>query len=344
MQKQSRRYNSSKRPSQRSKEQYSRERYVAALRAKQKADTRRGIIILIALLLIILLVFFLVRGIQSISQASKTSELDKPAAAYVLDKLTVLEHKTPIIPMSYETQYGVIDTEDYDYERAKKMGSKDPILELQIILKNPENYPEHLLEKVATNPESLHFVYDYTEKKGSEPATKIGKPILVNNHIPLLLQFDEKWGYTIYGDKELATSGCGPTALCMAYSGLTGKTDQTPASIAKFSQDAGYYTPEGTSWEIMSKGANKLGLSSKQIPVSQKNIKAELAKGRLVVCSMKPGDFTRLGHFIVLTAETADGLLILNDSNSLQRSKTLWTYDVVVPQVKAAWSIGKSSK
>ena len=342
MQKSSRTNKRGQRRHHRPQEQYSRERYLAALKAKRQANTRRGIlIVLVALVLIALLAFGLFKLAGNIFHTKPEYLSEKPALGKIVDKP---EEKTPIIPMSYETKYGVIDTEDYDYERAQNMGSEDPILELQTILKNPENYPEHLLEKVATNPESLHFVYDYTQKKGSEPATTLGKPLLVNNNIPLLLQFDERWGYTIYGDRELATSGCGPTTLCMAYSGLTGKTDQTPASIAKLAQDAGYYTSEGSSGEIMSTGANKLGLSSKQIPVSKKNFKTELAKDRIIICSMRPGDFTYIGHFIILSDETADGLLVINDPNSLKRSQTLWTYDVVLPQIKAAWSIGKSQK
>ena len=261
---------------------------------------------------------------------------------HITDTIAQTKPQTPIVPMTYETKYGIINTEDYDYERARDMGSKDPILELQTILQDPSQYPEALLEKICLNPEALHFVYEYPSKKGTAPADSIGKPILVNNKIPLLLQFDQAWGYDIYGDAELATSGCGPTVLSMAYCGLTGDTSMTPAKIGDLSEKAGYYTAEGTSWTMMSQGAKKLGLKSSQIKLGQNNFKKELDKGHIIVCSVKPGDFTQLGHFILIVGQTKDGLLMINDPNSLKRSSTLWTYDVVLPQVKAAWSVSKA--
>lgn len=38
--------------------------------------------------------------------------------------------------------------------------------------------------------------------------------------IPLLLQWDERWGYKNYGDNIMAINGCGPTCLSMVVSYL----------------------------------------------------------------------------------------------------------------------------
>ena len=39
--------------------------------------------------------------------------------------------------------------------------------------------------------------------------------------MPLLLQWDERWGYRYYGDQMMAINGCGPTCLSMVVSYLT---------------------------------------------------------------------------------------------------------------------------
>lgn len=61
-------------------------------------------------------------------------------------------------------------------------------------------------------------------------------------------------------------------------------------------------------------------------------------KGQPVICSMKPGDFTTTGHFIVLTGLTDDGKLMINDPNSVTRSEKRWDIDTIVGQAKSAWT------
>ena len=63
-----------------------------------------------------------------------------------------------------------------------------------------------------------------------------------------------------------------------------------------------------------------------------------LEKKQPVICSMKPGDFTTTGHFIVLTGLTEDGKLMLNDPNSITRSNKRWDIETVVGQMKSAWT------
>ena len=48
-----------------------------------------------------------------------------------------------------------------------------------------------------------------------------------------------------------------------------------------------------------------------------------LENGEPVICSMRPGDFTTKGHFIVLVG-MEDGKIRVHDPNSAQRSSQLW--------------------
>ena len=159
--------------------------------------------------------------------------------------------------------------------------------------------------------------------------------------IPLLLQWDKRWGYVDYGDNVLGLSGCAPTCLSMVVIGLTGNDAMTPDKIAEFATQNGYYVKgTGTSWSIMTEGAEKLGVQGTQISLSRNRIKGELEKEHPIICSVGPGDFTTEGHFIVLTGYE-NGEIKVNDPNCRTRS-TLWDYEELQGQIRNLWAFQKS--
>ena len=203
------------------------------------------------------------------------------------------------------------------------------------VLANKEIYPEKLLEMLS------RYMYDFEDKKGHIYIDNIGK--VTKGEYPLLLQYDKKWGYGIYGDNVIAINGCGPTSLAMVVAGLTGKNDTTPYDIAKYSYEKGYYTEEwGTKWDLMSIGIEPFGIIGKKIVLSKQNLYNELNNGHPLIASMRPGDFTTVGHFIVLTG-IKDDKIIVNDPNSRERSAKLWEYDVIAPQIKGLWTYSLAS-
>ena len=109
---------------------------------------------------------------------------------------------------------------------------------------------------------------DYLNKKGNVYSDNIGN--VTKGEFPLLLQWDERWGYGDYGKSNIAISGCGPTSLAMLIAGLTGKNDTTPYDIAKFAVEKGYYQDNaGTTWSLMSEGAKYFGLQVKELPLNK---------------------------------------------------------------------------
>lgn len=204
------------------------------------------------------------------------------------------------------------------------------------VLANKDIYPEKLLEMLSRNKDMISYMYDFEDKKGHVYIDNIGK--VTKGEYPLLLQYDKKWGYGIYGDNVIAVNGCGPTSLAMVVAGLTGKNDTTPYDIAKYSYEKGYYTEEwGTKWDLMSTGVEPFGITGKKIVLSKQNLYNELNSGHPLVASMRPGDFTTVGHFIVLTG-IKDDKIVVNDPNSKERSAKLWEYDVIAPQIKGLWT------
>lgn len=162
--------------------------------------------------------------------------------------------------------------------------------------------------------------------------------------IPHLYQIDPAWAQAPYAGATVGTSGCGPTALTMVYVALTGKTDRTPAQMAAWAEKAGYAPTGVTEWALMSEGAQRLGLSSREVHPSRHDIEAALTQGELVIAAVRTGDFTVLGHFIVLGALDGRGNVGVFDPNSPFNSAHVWPINRVLEQTSACWALssGKS--
>ncbi len=207
------------------------------------------------------------------------------------------------------------------------------------IVENAEKYPEKLLINLANNPEMIAFVADYKGNTRDYDKAELTEKELQEEY-PLFLQWDKRWGCLAYGDdSNVAISGCGPTTLAMAVVALTGNEEATPAAIAKFAMQEGYYmSGTGTMWSLMTEGAAAYGVRSEQINISQIEIKQHLDQGDIVICSVRQGDFTTGGHFILLYDYDDEGFSI-NDPFSLYRSGQKWDYGKIRSQIKAVWAL-----
>lgn len=207
------------------------------------------------------------------------------------------------------------------------------------IVENAEKYPEKLLINLANNPEMIAFVADYKGNTRDYDKAELTEKELQEEY-PLFLQWDKRWGGLAYGDdSNVAISGCGPTTLAMAVVALTGNEEATPAAIAKFAMQEGYYmSGTGTMWSLMTEGAAAYGVRSEQINISQIEIKQHLDQGDIVICSVRQGDFTTGGHFILLYDYDEEGFSI-NDPFSLYRSGQKWDYGKIRSQIKAVWAL-----
>lgn len=212
---------------------------------------------------------------------------------------------------------------------------------VKTILKNINEYPTDILNLLIKNPETIDFVLGYPSKKDIREDAVITSKQYVNG-VPNFKQWDQRWGYENYGDKILALSGCGPTSLSMVVIALTGNTSATPSTIAKYSESKGYYVNgKGTSWELITKGCQNYGLTSKEVPLSEKSMVKELEENKLIICSMAPGDFTSEGHFIVIR-DYENGKFVVNDPNSIKLSSKSWSYEELQGQINNLWSFSAS--
>ena len=75
-----------------------------------------------------------------------------------------------------------------------------------------DQYPEELLSLYERNNETETFVEEYPLKKEEEPEIDLSD-LSSASEVPLLLQWDQRWGYHRYAGEVMGLSGCGPTAL-----------------------------------------------------------------------------------------------------------------------------------
>ncbi len=197
-------------------------------------------------------------------------------------------------------------------------------------------YPQSLIDLLERNPATETFVLNYPFRE--ELPINMGDYDL-SQGVPLLMQWDQRWGYLKYGSDVVGITGCGPVCLAMAGYYVTGDDSFAPDKMVKFAAANGYYFPgNGSSWTLISEGGPKLGLDVTEIPLVKKRITDNLEAGNPIICAMGKGDFTTSGHYIVLVG-LEDGKFRVNDPNSYENSEKLWAYEDIESQIRNLWVI-----
>lgn len=209
------------------------------------------------------------------------------------------------------------------------------------IMKHKADYPELLIEAIEGNTELTEFVYHYKDREEYQNKKVSVKEEIKKGEIPLLMQWDLRWGYNKYGNDMIGISGCGPTCLSMVIIGLTQNTKYTPDKVAKYSMKHGYVIDGSTAWSLMYEGAQHFGIMGEEIGLDKNQVESYLENGNPIICSMRPGDFTTKGHFIVLSG-IKEGKIVVNDPNSKIRSEKLWDFDKIQDQIKNLWVFSKA--
>ena len=199
-----------------------------------------------------------------------------------------------------------------------------------------QGYPKGVIELLDKNPATVDYVEAYGEKQGQIYAEDIGDDY-VEGQIPLLIQWDERWGYAPYGTSVVAVSGCGPTCMAMVAAGLNHDPTITPAKVAAYGTENSYVDEENnTYWAFMQEAGADFGLSCYSGFLTEQQLAAELSAGHPVICSMGPGYFTQNGHFIVMTGYE-NGQIRINDPFSEENSARTWSYAEIQGQIRAMW-------
>ena len=155
-------------------------------------------------------------------------------------------------------------------------------------------------------------------------------------------QLDERWANEMYGKTDtIGVAGCGPTALAIAISNLTG--DETdPVEVAEWSYENGYVCEGSGSYiSLIPNAAEHFGLSVEKLGKSNaEELVEHLEDGKMIIAIMGAGHFTNTGHFIVLRGVTDDGKILVADPVSYNRSTMAWDISTILKEVKNAGSGG----
>lgn len=303
--------------------------------------TNTKLLILLFMLLFSLLFFlgiYLFYGLPTL-QLSEHSQVETQETTEIETEMTVKE------PLSYVEQCALDYVEppvkrerEEAVAKIKELSRYFPAL--YHVYTNEAQYPIEILLSLAGNPEMTDFAYGYLTSDGSVTGgfTEDEQP----EDYPLFLQWDIRWGYMPYGERGVVgSSGCGPTCLSMAVFYLTGNRECTPDSIAQYSLDEGYYVDGvGTAWALLDNYPTEYGLTVTHPSINEESMKALLDEGNMLICSVRPGDFTSEGHFILIYGYDENGFKI-NDPKCVYRSRLSWTYKQIQDDIKRIWAVSK---
>jgi hypothetical protein len=148
-------------------------------------------------------------------------------------------------------------------------------------------------------------------------------------------QYNPLWAKKLFGGTTIADGGCGPSAMAMVITNLTGKS-VTPDVVASYAASQGMYIPGvGSSWSIAPVTAKHWGLKATFLGPSIAKINATLQAGGLVVTSGGgPLPFTSAGHYIVIRALTPDGKWRIGDSGHVATNTKDWRPEDIIAYVR----------
>lgn len=168
--------------------------------------------------------------------------------------------------------------------------------------------------------------------------------------LPKFYQYDPRWAWQPYGESTVKSGGCGPSSFSMIVTGMkasglknmdrNGDGILDPLEACTWSANHGHKVyNNGTAWSFFPDASKTIGINVNfYSPSSYREVYEALKKGQPVIASMKPGHFTRGGHFIVLAGVDSNGKVIVNDPASEQRSYMTWSFtSIIVPEAAAFW-------
>jgi hypothetical protein len=287
---------------------------------------------------LVLLVFCVVRSCSAQNETAQVSlEQQEVQAAETETQEVQVEEQDPI---NEDALYALLEDE---YASALIEAAQTDT-DAAWIAAHPDSYTVDgsivqykLLKLAAVDPAARSFVREWPEKYPQETGEKASA--VNSGEIPLLHQWDKRWGYTLYCNTTFALTGCCPTSFAMVYQGLTGDNSQTPYTFGVWADEHGYMDEyNGTDTGFLWAAASAFGLNMDSVSVSSSSLISALNSGRVVICNVGPGDFTTTGHFIVITGLDSSGQLIINDPFSSVRSEKRWDADTVISQTKALWA------
>ncbi len=156
-----------------------------------------------------------------------------------------------------------------------------------------------------------------SQNTGDISCTGNGEASAFINGFAIYNQNDPQWNNKIYGGSTtIGEAGCGPSAMAMIITALTGN-NVTPLDTAKYGAQHGTYVDgHGSSHNIASVVGEHWGLKASGLSASEAGVNEVLRSGGLVLAvATGSAPYTSYGHFIVVRAVTENSKWLVGDSN-----------------------------
>lgn len=197
-------------------------------------------------------------------------------------------------------------------------------------------YPDCLFALLEENPETEEFVLHYPLREEQEIDLS-GYDL--SQGVPLLMQWDQRWGHLEYGSDMVAVSGSPAMCLSMAGYYVTGSENFYPDRVAAVAR---YYGLDSGGTEagekLITQGGRALGLRITELAREEQKVAAYLQAGSPVIALVGPGDFGGSARFVVLT-DYSNGLLSVNDPGSYVNSGRTWSFAGIRKQIRTLWIV-----
>ena len=204
-----------------------------------------------------------------------------------------------------------------------------------------QDLAEKLLELAADDPAARSFVAGF---RASYPGTKAGgltaDDLPDDGSIPHLMQWNKRWGYMEYIGGPLGTKGCCPTSLAMLYAGLSGRTDMSPYMVSLLATESELCDAQaGTHGEFVGYFCERVGLEWTDVTTIDEAA-SYLNGGWLLVCNLGAGEFTDLGHYVLITGWSGyDGDVHVNDPYTTSVNERPWPLVTIFYECNSTYAV-----
>lgn len=214
---------------------------------------------------------------------------------------------------------GLSDSLSGELDSALTNGDK-----LAEIAKNADAYSDESIIRLALRePEAIDFV---SKVPTADKTSQSYSDAITQGTVPELYNWDERWGFVDYAGLPLGVSGSGPTCMSMAYMGLTGSNDRSPADMAKLATDGGYASGDAyTTAEFFTNEAAGIGLYCEAPAVSAGEIVASLQNAHPVICLVRADTLTEDPHYVICVSLNEDQTVNVYDPTSSEVAKRPWS-------------------
>ncbi len=197
-------------------------------------------------------------------------------------------------------------------------------------------FSEDIVKQAKTNRDLRYFLYrlgteQYVANRGDALT-----PEEASAGIPMLFQWDERWGFLPYANDVCGISGDAPTVLSMLAIGLTGNTSATPKAMISLANEEGILEDGKPTDDFITWGGMKCGVYAEEIRANEDDIKYCLNTGYPVTLRLGPSVFSSTEHFVIIVSYNSEGYRIY-DPMSRENSEKIWKFSDFSAAITGIW-------